>query len=194
MSSSSLVWGLDTSSSVDSSAKKKGQVQRVKYAVMMCWKKRKKICTHKLITMRMRGMGGVLPELWTVASSLGPTTASPSGSSSSTSPTISLSFACLADVRMLWMGKNRTKINTRAAKDSQLCEMEPLCIILRWHTLFLKTQDDHWDNVHAWLQLWKKMDIFLLSRKFFEVLRGAKLVELTAEDIKKCSALNSAPQ
>ena len=45
--------------------------------------------------------GGVLPELCAVASPLGPTTASPSGSSSSTSPTISLSFAHLADVNTL---------------------------------------------------------------------------------------------
>ena len=49
----------------------------------------------------MRGTVSVLPELWAVASQLGPATASPSGSSSFTSPTISLSFAHLADVNML---------------------------------------------------------------------------------------------
>ena len=56
---------------------------------------------YKLITREMKGMGGVLPELCAVASLLSPTTALPSGSSSSTSPMISLSFAHLADVNTL---------------------------------------------------------------------------------------------
>ena len=94
MSSSSFVWGMETSSSADSSAKKRNKGLSW---VMICWKK---IYTYKLITREMRGMGGVLPELCAVAYPLVPTTDSPSGSSSSTS-TISLSFAHLADVNML---------------------------------------------------------------------------------------------
>ena len=35
---------------------------------------------------------------------------------------------------------------------------------------------------------------FFTAKEIFQILRGAKLVELTAEDIKKCSALNSAPK
>ena len=62
---------------------------------------RKKMYAYKWITRKMRGMRGVLPELWTVASPPGPTIALPSGSSSSTSPTISLSFSHLANVKML---------------------------------------------------------------------------------------------
>ena len=61
----------------------------------------KKNDIYKLITREMRGTGGVLPELGAVATLLCPTTASPSGSSSSTSPTISLSLAHLADVNTL---------------------------------------------------------------------------------------------
>ena len=61
----------------------------------------KKMYIYKLIIREMRGTGGVLPELCAVASPLCPATASPSGSSSSTSPTISLSFAHLADVNVL---------------------------------------------------------------------------------------------
>ena len=36
--------------------------------------------------------------------------------------------------------EERTKNKTRVAKYEQLCKMEPPCIILRWHALFLKTQ------------------------------------------------------
>ena len=60
----------------------------------------KKMYAYKWITRKMRGKGGVLPELCVVVSPLGSATALPSGSSS-TSPTISLSFACLTDVSML---------------------------------------------------------------------------------------------
>ena len=45
--------------------------------------------------------GGVLPELGVVASPLGPTTASPSGSSSSTSLINYLNHALLADANTL---------------------------------------------------------------------------------------------
>ena len=61
----------------------------------------KKMYIYKLIKREMRGMRSVLPELFAVASLLGPTIASPSGSSSATSPIISLSFAHLADVNKL---------------------------------------------------------------------------------------------
>ena len=46
-------------------------------------------------------MGDVLPELCVVASPLGPTTSSPSGSSSSVSPISSHNLTFLADVSTL---------------------------------------------------------------------------------------------
>ena len=95
MSSSSFVWGLETSSSADSSAKEKNEVKMSDDML------KKNVYIYKLITREMKEMEGVFPELYAVASPLGPTTASPSCSSSSTSPTISLSFACLADVNTL---------------------------------------------------------------------------------------------
>ena len=36
--------------------------------------------------------------------------------------------------------EERTKIKIRVAIYKQLCKMEPLCIILRCHTLFLRTK------------------------------------------------------
>ena len=52
--------------------------------------------------MRTRGVGGILPELCTVASLLGLITALPSGSSSSlTSPMISLSLVSFLNCSVL---------------------------------------------------------------------------------------------
>ena len=70
--------------------------------------------------------------------------------------------------------------------------MEPLCIVLRWHTLSPKTQMIAQDDAHAWLQFWKRVDIFY--REIFEYLRGAKLARTTTNSIKKYSVLNSAPR
>ena len=83
---------------------------------------------YELITREMRGTGGVLPELCAVASPLGPTTASPSVSSSSTSPTISLVLpACQMLICSKW--EERTKNKTRVAKYKQLHKTDPLCTI-----------------------------------------------------------------
>ena len=78
------------------------------------------------------------------------------------------------------------------AKGSWLCEMEPLCIILRWHTLSPKDQDDckmmclhNFNFGREWMFLYKGI---------FEYLRGAKLARPTTNDIKKYSVLNSAPR
>ena len=99
---------------------------------------KKNMYIYKLITREMRGMGGVLPELCAVASPLGTTTASPSGSSSAMSPQSPLALPTWQIlIHSKW--ENKTESKTRVAKYKQLCEMEPLCIILRWCTLFLKT-------------------------------------------------------
>ena len=40
----------------------------------------------------------------------------------------------------------------------------------------------------------RRQTVFFTAKEIFQILRGAKLVELTAEDIKKYSALNSTPK
>ena len=87
-------------------------------------------------------MGDVLPELCAVASPLGPTTAS------QLDPPLSHLLQCplvLPTWQILVCSKweEGTKNKTRAAKYKQLCKMGPLCISLRWHTLFIKDPDDH---------------------------------------------------
>ena len=59
---------------------------------------------------------------------LGPTTASPSGSSSSTSPIISLNLTFLADVNTLWVKENIAN-RIKVAKYEYSHKMELLCLI-----------------------------------------------------------------
>ena len=69
---------------------------------------------------------GVLPELCVVTSPLGPTTASPSGSVSSTSPTSSHSFAFLADISSCW-GKAKIMANILKWQNTDIYTGWSLC-------------------------------------------------------------------
>ena len=87
--------------------------------------------------------GGVLPELCVVASPLGPTTASPSSSSSSTSPISSCNLAFLAWCQYTLGEKGKIIANRiKVAKYGYLHEMEPLCFIWRWGTHY--SQGPRW--------------------------------------------------
>ena len=77
---------------------------------------------------------GVLPELCSIASPLGPTITSPSSSSSSSCffPTISSNFTNLCTFNML--------LEKESAKVSQLCKREPLHTFYRWCAISLRFQ------------------------------------------------------
>ena len=113
--------------------------------VMICWKKKKNVHIYIDNKGNERNRGCItrtvccglpswaLPLLHPLAPPL---------------PHLPQSPSALPTWQMLIHSKweERTESKTKAPKYKQLCEMEPLCIILRWCTLFLKTwmfmQDD----------------------------------------------------
>ena len=71
--------------------------------------------------------------------------------------------------------EERTESKTRAAKYEQLFEMEAMCIILRWHTLFLRT----WMIVRGCTHMTSILEEirchFSSLMKFFKLKRGSTI-------------------
>ena len=158
--------------------------------VMICWKK---FYIYKLITREMKGTGVyyqncvLWPPHW--APPLLHPLAPPL-------PHLPLFPLALPTWQMLihskW--KERTESKIRAAKHEQLHEMEPLCIILRWCRLFLKTwMIGRW-CIHTTSILEEIGCHFVSQKRIFSSLRGAVLLEIYIQRDYKLQCTGQCPK
>ena len=78
--------------------------------------------------------------------------------------------------------EERTESKTRVVKYNQLCGMEPLYIIIRWHTLFLKTQ-----MIVRWCTCMPLILEEIRYHFYFSSLEGHYYWNYTSEEIRSNS-------